>query len=554
MNRQDTHIHIVGGSGKMGQWFASFFRERTITVTTSGRILQKQQLKKADIVIIAVPISQTKQVIEDVIPLLSQTCLLTDITSVKTMPLEAMKQAPCASLGMHPLFGPNTPHPAGQKIVFCHQTDNHHVKFLKEIFTSAQIEIITMEAKTHDRQMAYIQCLTHAINLSYAKTLFDGAPDRDQRLQTPNFGLQTLIMGRVLHQDIQLLADLQMYNPYVPAMLRSVQDNLEQLLASIDAHDDKSFASLVEKEKQHLENFSNFAVVQTNKILSLLQSIPVSLPEKQSISAPPEGSIGYLGPEGTYSHQATQILFPLTTQRKVSFESFTLLFEKLMKEEIDFIVVPIENSLEGTVRENIDHILSHPVFVLGSFDLPIHHQLLSREKNLEDIKTIYSHPQALAQCLYFLQSHVPKAKKVITSSTTAALGKTETGGGYIASRAAAQKYNIPIVAENIEDNSSNITKFYVIAKRPCNLKGLQKQKTLLFITVLNRIGILKDILEIFAKHSISLTRIESRPSREKPWDYGFFLEADIKNTHPDFKKIIKEIEQYCLTVRIIGVA
>lgn len=260
-------------------------------------------------------------------------------------------------------------------------------------------------------------------------------------------------------------------------------------------------------------------------------------------------SIAYLGPQGTYSEKAAQLL---STKAMLPQATLSDVFEKVWDNTIDIGVVPAENSLEGTVRETLDLLSEFPLHIVGSLDIPIHHQLLSVEKDIQSIQIIYSHPQALAQCKKWIRTTMPWAKLVATQSTTDGLQNIEKHSGYIASIDAAKKFSLPILVKNIEDNPSNVTKFYVISKNDREISNVQKDKTFIFFTVLNRAGVLRDILDVFAKANINLTKIESRPSRERPWDYDFFAELAIPEGNLLHKKMLDRVQKYCDTIRIVG--
>lgn len=262
--------------------------------------------------------------------------------------------------------------------------------------------------------------------------------------------------------------------------------------------------------------------------------------------------IAYLGPQGTHSYEAALALFPHESRGKIACADFHEIFRKVAGGEADCGVVPAENSTEGTVRATLDLLVESSVRCIGSFEMPIHQQLLSREKKLSDIKTVISHPQALAQCKQWLIRSLPTAKLVASQSTTAGLSKPLKGAAYIASASAAKLHAVPILQENIEDAPNNTTLFYVIAKKPARLAGVRTSRTLLFVTIYNRVGILRDMLGIFADLGLNLVRLESRPSREKLWDYYFFMELDSKYNDPAMVKALKQLGAYCPVVKILG--
>ncbi|MBI4080477.1 MAG: prephenate dehydratase, partial [Candidatus Levybacteria bacterium] len=255
---------------------------------------------------------------------------------------------------------------------------------------------------------------------------------------------------------------------------------------------------------------------------------------------------------GTYSHFASDTVFPKKTYKKIPCETVYIVFKKVLDNDSDFGVVPAENSIEGTVKGTLDYLVDFSLTVIGSFDFPIHHQLATLEKSLKDITYVVSHPQAFAQCERWIRKNLPQAKLIPSASTTASMDERKKGHAYICSELAASVYKMGIVAKNIEDNPRNSTRFYIISKKQMQVKGLSNQKTLIFLTIYNRVGILRDILNVFANNEINLTKLESRPSMEKIWDYHFFVEVEGNPENPSLKKALQELEVYCPIIRVLG--
>ncbi|MBI2430444.1 MAG: prephenate dehydratase [Candidatus Levybacteria bacterium] len=555
MKTEKPIIGIIGGNGKTGQWFTRFFQDHDIPVLIAGRktpLSFKDLVKKADIVIVSVPISQTQRVLKQIVPHMQKKQLLTDFTSFKVMPLEAMKESKSATLGMHPLFGPSATIDQKLKIVFCKQKDNKFVTYLRNLFTSAGIEVIEVSPEEHDYQMAYIQAFTNAINLLYAKIIFEHKNVLENKLHTPIFTLQSLIMGRVLDQDIKLTSDLQLYNPYFLPVLEAFVVQAKKLENIIEKEDEAAFTKMFQEEQELAKNFASFSTLQTNRLLAQVKQVMITLPTKiTEIHLPKKTLVAYLGPAGTFSHLAAKTALP--KNKKIPYETIFDIFQAAQNNDVDLGIVPAENSIEGTVRETLDFLIDFSLMVIGSFELPIHQQLLSKEKKLANIHTIASHPQALSQCREWLKKYLPHAKTISTPSTTAALKNPKIGYAYIASELAAKQYNIPILAKNIEDNPNNRTKFYLIARKKLKLDGVSNNKTLVFATVHNRVGILRDILNVFAAHEINLTKLESRPSGGKyAWDYHFFIEFEKSNKNISLAKTFGALKPYCPIIRFLG--
>lgn len=556
MKKADTPtILIIGGTGRMGQWFQSYFKSLSVPVIIYGRTSKQtlsEVIAQADIVMISVPISKTENMIKQVLPHLHREQLLCDIASLKVRSLNAMKDAQSGTVGLHPLFGPSLLSVQGQKIVFCHQHDNDHVTFLKKLFEDSGIEVIEMTAEEHDKQMAMIQALTHSLNIAFAQTLAT-QKGLQTRLQTPLFTLQSLVTSRVLQQEPHLMADIQLLNPHFLPLIKDLQQYLDTLVKLNEAQNRDQLINGLEKLHKETKKLAPYAITQTNKILGMLEEKPMQLSSLVQTKANRNAvRVAYLGPEGTNTHQAAERIFGNSRYGFLAKEILDDVFLAVLKDEVDFGVVPAENSLHGTVRETLDLLSDSTLQVVGSFTLPIHHCLLSIETDLQRITTVISHPQALAQCKQWLSVHLSNAKKMTATSTTAALREPKKGEAYIASCTASDIYHVPILAKDIEDTRSNSTRFYVISKTEQKIRNLSSENTLLFLTIFNRVGILRDILDAFAKHGISLNKLESRPSHEKIWDYCFYIEVDRPPESKELRKALTELDKYCTSVRVLG--
>lgn len=554
-------IGIIGGHGKMGSWFKNFFEDQGLKVLISGpqtKLTNIELASKADIVIVSVPISKTIEVIEGVRNHIKKEALLCDLTSLKSKPVEAMKKARSGVLGMHPLFGPLVQNLEGQKIVFCKVKDNDWVKYLRKIFTKSGAEITEISPKEHDLQMAVVQALMHFTNISLARTLYSQKIIPKDSFLTPAFRLQSLIMGRILGQNPALYADIEIENPYFKKVLKDFKKQINDLSEDINNKDYKKFIKKFEQTSLYLDGFRKVAQTRSTAVLKIMDEQPIKtiMAAKKELGLKKDLKIGFLGPKGTFSHQVAVQTFSEKSEF-IPHETIKNIFEKVNSQEIDLGIVPIENTIGGIVPETVNCLIDYPLKVSGSFNVEIHHHLLGKTKNRKEIKIVKSHPQALAQCRNWLENNLPQAKLEVSSSTTALIKETnDKTVGFIASEAAAKTYNLNILAKNIETMSDNLTKFYLIL--PDMDKALKKKmgakKTLLLFAVYDRVGILRDILDVFVKNDLNLTSLHSIPSRLRPWDYFFFLEVNSLYPSPKIKRALKELEPYCPTIRVLGVS
>lgn len=265
--------------------------------------------------------------------------------------------------------------------------------------------------------------------------------------------------------------------------------------------------------------------------------------------------VAYLGPEGTFSHQAMLNIFP-RGKKLFPCSTITKIFEEVLNKKVNLGLVPAENSTEGLVQETLDNLIKYPLLIIGSYHLPIHLCLLGRTTNFKNIKIIKSHSQPIAQSRNWLEKNLPGVKlETESSSTKAILSTTDPAIAFIASKEAAQKYKLKILAEDIEDKKINITQFYLLARKemPEITKKLKASKTLLLLAAYDRPGVLRDILNHFADRQLNLSKLHSKVSDAKSWSYYFFLEVEKLPADKKLKKALKEIKQYCSIVRILGV-
>lgn len=536
-------IHIIGGTGQMGNWLRNFLESMNLTVTVSGRNPESSKpIAHADIVFISVPISLAKQVIGETIKIVKKDCLLIDLSSVKTETSKVLREAKLPSAGLHLLFGPTVASSRNQKIILCRIIDHPLINRIKELFEKEGSVVIDMSPEEHDRQMAYVQALIHFSNLNLAKTLIDAKIDLNNHVSTPVFVSQTSVISRVLSQNPELLAEIQLYNPFVPEMINRFINIQMDFLKKI-------------KNKRESELIKEYTNLHNN-----LESSRKKITKHKSEKQIPFKNIGirdcriaFLGPKGTFSHTAALEIFKHPSNRLIPQQTIYEIFESVAENTAEYGVVPAENSNEGTVHETLDLLVNMNLKTNMSFELPVHQNLLSASEKLSQIKKVISHPQALAQCKDWLKNNLPNVEIEKSSSTLSSVPqlKKDKSLAIIGSKTAAKLYELNILNKNIEDNTQNITKFYVISK---NIKpfSVKTNKTLLFLSIFNRVGILKDILEIFASSNINLSKLESRPSKERVWDYYFFIEAEISIDDPKLVQIINLLKQYCPEIKVLG--
>lgn len=269
-----------------------------------------------------------------------------------------------------------------------------------------------------------------------------------------------------------------------------------------------------------------------------------------------ELSIAFLGPLGTYSEEAALKQFGLGRNAVVC-AGIDEVFRTVEAGQADYGVVPVENSTEGAIGLTLDSLLASPLKICGEITLPIHHCLLSKQTDLSQISHIFSHTQSLAQCHEWLNRTLPKAQReAVTSNARAAQMSHDlvladgTFAAAIASKRAAELFELNILAENIEDDPKNTTRFLVLGHHDVAASG--HDKTSFVMTAKNKPGAIVELLEPLSRHGVSMTKLESRPSKQGLWDYVFFV--DIEGHYQDSKVVsaIKEIESRALFLKMLG--
>ena len=239
--------------------------------------------------------------------------------------------------------------------------------------------------------------------------------------------------------------------------------------------------------------------------------------------------IAYLGPEATNTHQAAIKKFGASVEYH-GMATIADIFTAVEKGEADYGVIPIENSTEGSVRDALDQFVDSDLKVVAQIYLEITHALISRSP-LEKIEKVYSKDQALAQCRMWLQRYLPHAQIIDSASTSSAvqIAKKTPGVAAVASPIAAEYYGVPVVATNIQDKPDNTTRFFVVGKQASGSAGGGRDMTSFLISLGDNAaahpGALLKMLLPLAKRGINLSKIESRPSKKRPWDYFFFIDV-----------------------------
>ncbi|NEO30149.1 MAG: prephenate dehydratase [Symploca sp. SIO3C6] len=269
-------------------------------------------------------------------------------------------------------------------------------------------------------------------------------------------------------------------------------------------------------------------------------------------------SIAYLGPPGTYTEAAALAYFgTLAIDKGCSsplcpYPSIAQTLHSVAQGKAHLAVVPVENSIEGSVTVTLDLLWQlDQLKIQKALVLPVKHALLSRASDLAAIKTIYSHPQALAQCQGWLERFLPSVQLIPTNSTTEALKYLDQDSslGAIASQRAAQLYDLPILAFGINDHPENCTRFWVLGLQPATTGS---HTSVAFSFAANVPGVLVKPLQVFAARGINLSRIESRPTKRSLGEYLFFIDLEADASKASVKEALLELASYSEILKVFG--
>jgi chorismate mutase / prephenate dehydratase len=263
--------------------------------------------------------------------------------------------------------------------------------------------------------------------------------------------------------------------------------------------------------------------------------------------------VAFLGPEGTYTQAAVYKQFGHSV-RALALTSVDECFQEVEAGNADFAVVAVENSTEGTVTNTLDRFLGSPLLICGEVELRIHHCLMGRMESLAQVQRVCAHAQALAQCRGWLDEHLPDAERVAVSSNAegARRARDEAGTAGIAGETAAEVYGLRLLDMEIEDRADNTTRFLVIGRKIATPSGADKTTILVSAADTDSPGALHGLLAPLAKAGISLSRIESRPSRRGKWHYVFFIDIEGHSSDPHVAKALKGLAAKASLYRVLG--
>jgi len=512
-------ICIIGGRGQMGRLFEKIFLSKGHSVVIQGRQVYdklEEDVKGSDIVIVSVPLDKAAGVVSDVAEFVDEDKLVVDFSSIMKPDVGAMKKLKCQSAFIHPLFGANISSLKNLNTIVVPLVKGSKLDWFVEFLKEEDVNVSFSTVEEHDNTMAIAIGLNHFNNLAYAKTLSKhGVKDE---FDTISFGLKKKLISRLLDSEPHVSANIAFMNEGVVKIIEEHKKDIDELYEIIKNKDMKGFEGLFGQIAKKL-------ATKENKKLKIKK--PVHNWDKDATAV--------LGPRGSFTDAAC------TDEKKVYVDTITEVLEAVRDGKVLKGVVPIENSVEGTVNEALDGINYMGLCIVKAIVKPIHHCCAGLGGDY-----VLSHPQALGQCSKFISQKYPDAKIVHTLSTAEAFQRVQEkqiSGVAIGPLIAANVYGLPVLHENVEDSVNNKTKFVVVSKE----LGEGNVTSIVVQPFHEKQGVLFNLMKFFNDDKINLTKIESRPVRDKLGVYLFYIDFD-GNAKSCLDKIKKEVGD----VKVLG--
>ncbi len=580
-------------------------------VIESRRDVDLDRIKDYDVIFVCVPMDAVGDALEKIKRYANPNALLVDISSIKSRILKLFDESGFDYLSIHPMFGPKSEIGLSNIIVVV-ESGREEEKVILDEFRKAGAIISYLPREKHDEKMAEIQGISHFVLLAMANFLADriggdlqyASPifcvlyklasrilNQDWRMyyhiQKNAEKLRDDFVKSVVDLNERLKDEKEFHRLFksLRTKYRDYEDStliLDAYKATLDVEDldllrgyiraiDSLILRLIERrvnagrkiaihkkarnEPIELTDIEEFKIrdllVRTNLnplyVQNAFEAIMNLTKEEEYKILGICKKLAVLGPMGSFSEEVALRL--VGSRLPLVYCSTTDEIIRMVDEEkVDYGLVPIENSVNGTVLPVLDALLSHDVEVFGETKLEVIHCLVAKRKiPLREIKRVYSHPQAIAQCMGFINNYLPHAEVRYTSSTSDAIELLDEYSAAIVSENAARLHKLFILRKGIQDVGRNVTRFYLIRKRG---KGERKGSiTSLFFGVEDRPGALKDVLEVFYRKGINMRKLESRPARTGLGDYIFFVEVEKDLSEED----LVELKEVTTFYKIVGV-
>ncbi|MCS7121718.1 MAG: prephenate dehydratase [Archaeoglobaceae archaeon] len=592
---------LIYGMGSMGKFFYKFFKDRGYKVESYDIDEKKRTVNSTegfDVTFLCVPMQE----IENTLKNLDKGCLVVDLSSIKSLSVPMLKNYGFDFLSLHPLFGGDAEIQLSNVIVV-HESGRMEEKIILDELRKAGAVLSKLSPEEHDELMKKVQGFVHFALIALAEQL-----KVDEKYLTLISNTIKILSARILSQNWEMYYKILRNSPIEDFIKRLLEINeilkdkekfkdFFEKLAEAREYDSSLIleVSKIVKNYDGLENLRNYIKIIDLLILKLIEkridaakriakikaveNKPVEIKEieeekfseivsrtnlnplrikkifEEIIRLAKEEEykelgiskkVAILGPMGSFSEEAA---LKLVKSRAPLLYCSTVdeVVRAVESGEAEYGIVPIENSVNGTVLPTLDALIVHDVEVFGEMKLEVIHCLVAKNKiDLKSVKKVFSHPQAIAQCMNFINNYLPHAEIKYTLSTSDAVNLLDDFSAAIMSENAARLYKLHIIRKNIQDLSRNITRFYIVRKRTGKFTG---KITALFFGVEDRPGALKDVLEVFARKKYNLRKLESRPARTYLGDYIFFAEVEAPLSETE----LKEIRDVTTFYKIVGV-
>ncbi len=550
-------IAIIGGSGRLGLWYARRFVAAGHSVTVTGRNKAKldsaarmagvtastdneMAMRTADLIVISTPIDTTPAFIALAAKHAKSGALISDLASVKAGVVKAYREVERDDLelvSLHPLHGPRVRNLRNVTVLSLPVRSGPRYEQLRRLLAAEGARIVVIEAAQHDRDMAVLQSLTHFVAIMTARTLTElAAPS----FETPAYSLLRATIARVVLQDPALYAAIQLENPESVAMRRILLETGERLRQLAERGDQLGL-------QQEIETCA-FAFGDPARELSDTDACLATLASRRP--PPLSRKVASLGPPGTFSDMAVRQFGEATGSpiAPVYYRTIAEVLEAVRRGDAPQAMVPVENLIDGTIVVTLDKLFDTGLQVSAELLVPVHHALSAAAgSTIASIRRVLSIGPVLGQVRGWLLANVPQAKLVETNSTAEAIDQVARlrieGDAAIGLASTAESAGLEVLARDIEDEKGNVTRFFVVGATDAARTGYDRT-TLCVHEVPNRPGVLEDILQIMARHGINLSKIESRPTRRKLGEYQFYIDAEGHRTDAALQGAIEELRSH----------
>ncbi len=531
-------IITICGGGRVGLFFGNLL----INLGHKVNVIDKKNynnmsrfVKESKLILLALPMNAVGKCINDIKNYVNGKAVI-DLSSSMTSNLKSLK---CESAYLHPLFAPNIKSLSNMSLIYVPVRKGRIINSFLSLIEEEGASIIKSSVNEHEKMMSVVQALAHFSNILLAKTISDLkiSAARLKKFQTTFFRLNMDSISRIFSQNAELYAGIQFKSQFFNDLLGIFEGNFLKLSKAVREKDYDVFNEFFRKVKTKLKPLLNISFNESKDLLNYLTSKKLRL--------------GVLGPLGSYTDAAADFV---GDRNKVYFDSIINVIKSVKDGIVDEGIIPIENSIQGTVIASLDGISDYGLFVKKAIILPINHCVAGISRNVKP-SIILSHPQALAQCKKFIEKNYPKAKLVRTLSTSDAFKRIAdenlTNAVAIGSEKAAKIYGLHIIRKRVQDQKNNVTKFFLIDKEKDILKAANK--TLISVYPSKDVqGILYKMLGYFNKEKINLSKIESRPSKKELGNYVFYIEFDGNINEKKVMRALRSIRRSVGEVKVLG--